>query len=326
MRRLPVLVGAGLLLLTTATVPSAAQAERPDPPAAPGARLPAAQTILLAGPRDEHTSVPAPRAATTTDRRAVTFNINYSGFTRPARRAFQAAADIWASRLSSPVPIKVRASFEPLGPGVLGSAGPSSVWRDFRGAPRAGTFYVDAVANRLAGRQLGSSPDIVARFSSTRPDWYFGRDGQTPAGEYDFESVVLHELGHGLGFLGAGSVSGGRGSVRLSGFPISYDAFTENQGGTRLLSFPDDSTQLANQLTSNSVWFDSAPVRNAAGGNRARLYAPSSWQQGSSYSHLNEATYGAGNPHSLMTPAIGSAESIHNPGGITLAILDSVGW
>ncbi len=74
------------------------------------------------------------------------------------------------------------------------------------------------------------------------------------------------------------------------------------------------------------MYFDSVQVRNANGGNRARLYAPTTWQQGSSYSHLNEATYPKGNPHSLMTPQLGTAEAIHFPGPITMALFSSIGW
>ena len=49
--------------------------------------------------------------------------------------AFQHAADIWGARLDSNVPIRIRAQFTPLGAGVLGSAGPVSVVRDFPNAP-----------------------------------------------------------------------------------------------------------------------------------------------------------------------------------------------
>jgi hypothetical protein len=52
----------------------------------------------------------------------------------------------------------------------------------------------------------------------------------------------------------------------------------------------------------------------------------STWQQGSSYSHLDEATYPAGNANSLMTPQLSSAEAIHSPGPITQALFKSIGW
>ena len=165
-----------------------------------------------------------------TGKRAATFTVVYHGFTPAARTAFQSAVNVWKTRVTSTVPITVDATFQPLGPGVLGSAGPNFLWRDFTGRPLANTFYVDAIANKRHGSQMDPSPDIVANFSSNFPNWYFGTDGNTPAGDYDFKTVVLHELGHGLGFLGVGRVSGGLGSVRLGSpaFPTAYDRFTED--------------------------------------------------------------------------------------------------
>lgn len=58
----------------------------------------------------------------------------------------------------------------------------------------------------------------------------------------------------------------------------------------------------------------------------ARLYAPATWSQGSSYRHLNEATYGPGNANSLMTPFTNAAEAIHSAGPIVDAVFKSTGW
>jgi hypothetical protein len=261
--------------------------------------------------------------------RAATFRVTYTGFPVAARSAFQRAVNLWAPLIDSPVPITVRASFAPLGAGVLGSAGPNFVWRDFAGAPRRSTWYPDAVANKRARVQLDPAADIVARFSSSRTDWHFGST-PAPAGKYDFTTVVMHELGHGLGFLGAGDVRNNRGTVRedlTPRLPMAYDRFTENAAGTSLVTgFPDLSASLATQLRGGNLFFDSPQVRNANGGARARLYAPARFQQGSSYSHLDEATYRQGNRNSLMTPILNSGETVRSPGPITRAIFRSTGW
>ena len=285
------------------------------------------QVPLLASSSDAVSLVadPAPAGAALVAARTATFQVTYHGFTPSSRASFQRAVDIWSTKVASAVPITIDATFQPLAPGVLGSAGPKNIFRDFVGAPQPGTWYVDTIANKRAGRQLDPGADIIANFSSSFTNWNFAA-APAPKGQYDFQSVVLHELGHGLGFLGAGNVSGGLGSVRQSGLPIAYDRLTENAAGKALLSFPDASTALAAQLTGGNVFFDSPAVRSANAGKTARLYAPSTWRQGSSYSHLDEATYPAGSANSLMTPAIGDGESIRTPGPITRAIFTSIGW
>lgn len=294
-------------------------------PAAAMERQPAARISLLAGP-DGPASFIQPELPAVAQPEAATFIVSYSGFSTAARTAFQRAVNIWASQVTSSVPITISARFQTLPPNVLGQAGANFVWRDFPGAPRTGTWYVDAIANKRFGGQLNSAPDIVAIFNSAFANWHYGSSA-APAGKYDFTTVVLHEIGHGLGFLGAGFVSStGRGTVRFEGFPLIYDRYTENGSGTALLSFADNSLALGTQLRSNSLYFDSTLVRAANGGSRARLYAPTLFAPGSSYSHLNETTYGRGNINSLMTPALGQAETIRSPGPITLAIFRTTGW
>jgi hypothetical protein len=128
--------------------------------------------------------------------------------------AFQHAADLWGATLTSSVPIRVAASFEPLActanSAVLGSAGTWDVFADFANAPRPGTWYPSALANKLAGTDLAqpNDPHIVARFNSKlglAPDcmpgsgFYLGLDDKF-GDKIDLVTVLLHELGHGLGF------------------------------------------------------------------------------------------------------------------------------
>jgi hypothetical protein len=101
----------------------------------------------------------------------------------------------------STVPIQVRACWFDFGdPGILGGAGPVSIIRDFPSAPRTRTWYPVALANAIARTDLDPTDvDIDSAFASSFPSWYFGTDGNTPVGQWDFESVVLHEIGHGWG-------------------------------------------------------------------------------------------------------------------------------
>lgn len=314
-----------LVLVLPLAVSTYAQAPAPAqeaPPAAEGGRV-----ILRAGDVNTPARVPPPETFSPRAPETATIRVTYHGFSAQARTAFQRAVDIWETQISSPVVIEVDAYWESLGEGVLGAAGPSLVYRDFSGAPEANTWYPVALANALAGSDLSSGPDIEASFNSSFGRWYFGTDGNTPSGQYDFVSVVLHEIGHGLGFLGSMEKSGALGSWGLGpGYPAIYDRFVENGAGRALLSFPNNSTALGNQLVSNNLFFDGSSAVAGAGGTRPKLYAPNPWQSGSSYAHLDENKYPPGNVNSLMTPILNGAEANHNPGPITLGIFKDTGW
>ena len=133
--------------------------------------------------------------------------------------AFQHAVDIWSQRLDSNVPIRIRAQFTSLGAGVLGSAGPVSVVRDFPNAPLAGTWYHVALANKLAGVDLlPANDDINANFS-TNFNFYLGLDNNHGA-QNDLVAVLLHEFAHGFGFSQFASLTTG---ALFSGFPDVYN-------------------------------------------------------------------------------------------------------
>lgn len=257
-------------------------------------------------------------------------NVNYTGsWTPQAQAAFEYAVSIWEGLVTSSVPIVVNAEFSAsLPPGALGGAGPEDFFRDFTGAPVANTWYPIALANKLAGSDLnGATAEIDSVFSSTF-DWYYGTDGNTPGNQYDFASVVLHELGHGLGFVGSMRVVSGSGSWGSgTAYPFIYDRFAENGSNQALLNtglFPNPSTALASQLTSGNIYFDGPNASAANGSSPVKLYAPGSWQQGSSYSHLDEIFNGT--PNELMTYSIGSGDAIHAPGAVTLGMFADWGW
>jgi hypothetical protein len=291
------------------------------------------QVPLVVGPSPvAPTSVPTPPVLAGSDglrAAATTITVTYdAGFNAnpAAKAAFQAAVDVWKAKLTTTVPIVIDASFTALPSGVLGSAGPTALIRNFTGAPTTNTFYPIATANALAGSDLlPGEADIVAHFSSAWPTFYFGTDGH-PGSNIDFMSVVLHEIGHGLGFLGTMQVSGGLGQYGLgTGSPAVYDKFVKSNG-TAITSIANTSAAMASAVLGTTLTFDGTNAKAANAGAAPRLYAPASWQQGSSYSHLDEATYPAGNVNSLMTPQIGYNESIHDPGPITLGMFKDLGW
>lgn len=155
---------------------------------------------------------------------------------------FQEAADIWGALLPSAVTIRVRAQFNtqtctPTS-AVLGSAGPVQVFRDFAGAELPATWYHVALANKLGGVDLSASDDISATFNSALngdpgclggTGWYYGFDGNEGT-NIELLPVVLHELGHGLGF----STLVGSTGAESGGFQDLFETFIRDntQGNT----------------------------------------------------------------------------------------------
>jgi hypothetical protein len=259
--------------------------------------------------------------------------VNYIGLPDSARIAFEYAVSIWESLIFSPVPIHIQARWQVLASNVLANCGPSDYFINFENAPFPDVYYPIALVEKLTGEQITGpgSPDMTARFNSTIP-WYFGLDGKTPSNKYDFVSTVLHEIAHGLGFTGFFSVN----VSRLLGYsgnqdkiPAVYDVFVQNFQGQQLVNpalFPNPSEELYRAFTSNLLYSGSYLGTKWNNNNRPRLYAPSSFNDGSSLYHLNGLTYPFGNPNSLMTHATGRGEAIHSPGPIALGILSDMGW
>lgn len=132
------------------------------------------------------------------------------------RIAYQYAMDLWGALLSSNVDIRVQASFAPLecgdGGNVLGGATEISSTHDFPNAPKTEVAYPAAMANALAGKDLvPASDDIKTMFNSdlatkrcgNGKEWYYGLHGNAGNKEApNFLNVIMHEIGHGLGFNG----------------------------------------------------------------------------------------------------------------------------
>ncbi|MGZ6826516.1 MAG: hypothetical protein ACXVGH_06960 [Mycobacteriales bacterium] len=272
-----------------------------------------------------------------------TWVVHYNGFTQVAQDAFQRAVDTWAHTVYSSVPIVVNADLTAFSdPAQLGGAGPAAYW-----GTSGVVAYPIALANAMDGKDhLDStqttypSEDIDASFSSNSSLFYYGADpsgiatasctddpsvAPTAGSCYDFESVVLHELGHGLGFLGSAQ-QGTNGSLAYSSTPLVYDYFTETADGRPILDYPNGSTELAGALQGNALYWSGAFGASADRGREPRLFAPSSWLEGSSYSHLSDASYPQGDPDSLMTPYADAGDITRDPGEVMLGMFRDMGW
>lgn len=263
-----------------------------------------------------------------------------------ARAAFEAAVQVWERTIESAVPIEIEATATTFSdPTVLGGAGPYDFRRNGQGTTTLSddVFEPVALANARRGSdQLPGEPDILADFNPGLGGLYFGTDGNPPPDQVDFRTVVLHEIGHGLGFVGTASVDSrgvatvGDSSVNgttgvRSG--VSFDTFTyastpeqAGNGGKRVLSMADGSSELRTALTGGALYWAGQLARTAAGGRNVPLYAPSQFVEGTSYGHLDEGSYPGVHAEGLMTPFIEPGESFRDVGQIAMGMLADMGY
>lgn len=250
--------------------------------------------------------------------------------------AFQYAADKWGSLLDSSVEILVDAYFDPLfcdaTSAVLGSAGTNTVHRDFTGAPVENTWYPAALANSLAGTDL--APDLVdigvtfnSSIGTTCPFpsvWYYGLDANPPAGTIDFVTIVLHELGHGLGFQTFVNLSTG---TKFNNFDDTFMLNLEDH--TTGVLYPDMTGQervSASINTGNLHWVGPNVIAESGGltdgrdpSGHVEMYAPDPQEPGSSVSHFSDELL----PDELMEPFF---TGTNHEVGLAEALMQDIGW
>ena len=251
------------------------------------------------------------------------FNVNYVNVPVAEQTAVQAAIDIWSDNWNSTVPVNVVANFVPDGisSGILASASPVSFFHNFPGAPDSTLWYSSAMANALAGKDLDpSSPEISINInSSVSNSLYLGTDGNCPSNMYDLESIILHEVTHGLGFLSNDSFDpiSQYGSIDQ---PTPFDAYAQTPDGGRLMDISSPSAQLGAALQNTLVWSGKNGIA-ANNGIKPLLYTPNPYENGSSISHLDETTFQNSGANALLTPAWPGGAVFHTPGSIVLGML-----
>lgn len=251
---------------------------------------------------------------------------------------------IWRHLINSPRPIKIKAEWKALGEnsGVLASTRVTSYKKNFPNAPLLNVNYPISLAESLSGTELnGSAEEIVMEVNSDLANmWYYGVDGNTPSERHDLVSVILHEIAHGLGVNHSMNVENNIGSWGQAylhddekGYQQAFEKFgivgsnsTTIYRLTNTSQYPNPSSDLAGALESNNVYFDGPLTAQMYLDNFPKLYAPSSFENGSTLAHFDEDTFSEGNSNSLLTPNLGKAESIHSPGEIGLALLLDLGW
>jgi len=228
--------------------------------------------------------------------------------------------------------VRINARFGPTS--FLGFAGPE---RFFNGPfPLPNTMYGTAIADHTFGTDIQNDfgfgpfngPHISIEFGSVYIDgagseFYFGTDGAVGGGEFDFATVAIHEVMHGLGLVSLATEDGPFFDFGFPGLnqPHIYDHFVYDPVTGKTLAQMTNAER-AVAITSGDLVWNGANAVAANGGVMPSIYSPSPYAPGSSISHWDENTY----PNELMTPFLGFGESIHSLSPITIGALRDIGW
>lgn len=205
------------------------------------------------------------------------------------RTATEYALELWSTQLAGTIPVDISVSFVPLETGVLGATYRMQSFLD----NTTYTYYPPPLLNQLKDYDQSTGKDIKIEMNSNySSNYYFGVDG-LPGSKTDWVTVLLHEATHGLGFA---PLCGQDGRYFYITSPEgSYGTYTNYPGIYDRQLFQGLTGPCLTDLTQSERvalfvsdnLFAGAPGSNlvAANGSRVKVYAPTSYQAGSSTSH-----------------------------------------
>ena len=182
-------------------------------------------------------------------------------------------------------------------------------------------LYPSALAKQIA---IGADNyiDISMNINSNWPSWYFGIDGNCPAGQTDLVTVLLHEMLHGFGFQNRSGIGEDGEPFVATNFGV-WEFHLADAAGNMIWTVDYGVENAWEQYTDSALFF-SGPEVSANLESNPMLFAPSTFQPGSSIAHLDESTYLGNN--ALMTPVLGSSQVWHTPGEIGMWMLADLGY
>ena len=253
------------------------------------------------------------------------FKVDFTTTPSIYHAAINAAVDVWSQNFVSQVPVKVKVYWgRQSSSAILASAAPGKFHTNFKNIPDNDLWYASALADAIAGEDIEPTiEEVTIRINSTNaPILYLGTDGNCPSNKYDLVSMILHEMGHGLGFLSNSDYDDlyGYGSIQQ---PTPYDAYAQLPDGRRLMDLDSPSLELGEAMTQPLVWSGANGIR-ANNGIKPLLYTPKEYEGGSSVSHLDEDTFANSPRDAVMSPNLKMGEVFHLPGPLLIAMFEDL--
>jgi len=241
-----------------------------------------------------------------------------------------ASIAVWTGRLTNTQgrQVQVHLFWNSFSGGTLGDySGPSN------GDGTTSWTYVEHVWRdgvNYTGPWTGFDCRIRFDIDAANYGWNFG-SGLPASNEIDFRSVVTHEVGHAVGvcpsyyqgndFWGLcwGTSSdpfASAGYKGLSEWDKDLLDGSGNRPANQSTGTPGDFNEEA-----NPAWFTGSNAVAYYGGN-VPVYAPSTYEGGSSLSHLDESRI----PGALMSPYVSLGEAVRQPLRLEWEIMEDLGW
>lgn len=262
------------------------------------------------------------RASLLVNQSAVTFVFNYTTgsqyWTPQARSALQRAAANVMGQFIVTTPVVV--TYDITGENSPGTNTLASVHSPLIGSG-AGFFPTLVQYKLLTGVDgNGAAADGQIDWNFSYP-WAFG--DFVSSQQYDFTTVAMHEFLHSFGFMSTlqPSTTGTQRTWTV------YDSFLRSAGGASLIGADFRVVSgLAGSLTGagGGVYFGGAGALDAYG-TLVPLYAPSTWVEGSSLSHLDGAVF-TGSNRGLMNPQVPPGTGVRTLSAVERAIMQDLGY
>jgi hypothetical protein len=189
--------------------------------------------------------------------------------------------------------------------------------------PAQGPIFTNGFAFDHITTNIDPDPAIADIELTFYFDWPFYADtGTTPQDQLDLTSVMLHEMSHGLGMI---SLTDANGVNEVSpGVMARWENLLYTGHGKKLWDIDTTFLGVPSDLTGDDggVQFYGIFATQFFGGNHPPIYAPSSFQDGSSIGHWDET----GVPAAVMKPRIGYGVTIRTYAPFELGALRDLGY